>query len=422
MYFNQKKIYRIILIVVILIKGADSTFALNLNEAVDKALETSNSIKLEKEKMNLASLGKLQAVTLFLPQSNITMHKFGTRSVSAPTMINTISEDTITANISQPLFSGLKGISKANELMYKSQVAEHDFAENRNNLILKITELYLDIVKLTQSGDFEIEAIKHYKEIIDILNRRLKIGNISFSDYVDYESKYHNLLILYNENQAILKEKKSEIEQIIKTKIGKTTYPIIEKFDMEIDEVTELVIERNPKIQSFDKKIKVAKSNLASEYGKLLPKIDLVAEYNQQKASLYFAGGGLTTKAVYVNISIPIFQSGSEYVGIVAAHKQKNISRIEKEIAKEEAVKNVNNYYYKLKSAKENISVLKEILTSTKRTVEIFDARFKAKDASKIDLLLKKIEMTDLQKKIISTKKDMLYNYYLLYASIDNIS
>jgi outer membrane protein TolC len=88
-----------------------------------------------------------------------------------------------------------------------------------------------------------------------------------------------------------------------------------------LDNILILAQKQNPKIKSTHYALKAAKTAVIAESGKVLPKVSLSFQHEHQQSSYYFNGEPIINKVIYLDINIPIFQSGSEYAGIAKANK-----------------------------------------------------------------------------------------------------
>ena len=122
-----------------------------------------------------------------------------------------------------------------------------------------------------------------------------------------------------------------------------------------------------------------------------------------------------------MDITIPIFQSGSEYSSIAKANKQKQIANLENRLAVEEVEKSVKEEYHKFASLKESLIAFQEVFKGAVESLRLAESRFQKKDIGQMELLLKKIDVSEVEKQTIGVECDMLYTYFRLRAVTNDI-
>lgn len=197
--------------------------------------------------------------------------------------------------------------------------------------------------------------------------------------------------------------------------------PLVHSNLQNFDTMLILAQNDNPKVKSSRHTLKAAKSAVIAESGKLLPKVSLVLQRDEQKSSYYFNGQSITNNLIYLDINIPIFQSGSEYASIAKANKQKQIANLENKLALEEVEKSVKEEYHKFASLKESLVAFQEVFNGAIESLRLAESRFQKKDIGQMDLLLKKIDVSEVEKQTIGVECDMLYTYCRLRAVTNEI-
>ena len=126
-----------------------------------------------------------------------------------------------------------------------------------------------------------------------------------------------------------LREYELQFENIVKQRPENLAKPLVHSNLESFDTMLILAQNDNPKVKSSKHALKAAQSAVVAENGKLLPKVSLSFQHEHQQSSYYFNGEPITNKVIYLDINIPIFQSGSEYASIAKANKQKQIANLE---------------------------------------------------------------------------------------------
>ncbi|MBU6140409.1 MAG: TolC family protein [Proteobacteria bacterium] len=392
-----------------------TAFALTLEEAIISAKQQSTEVQIEEKKSELTELSKADAATMFLPNASFNHHD-GNRTTTTSTQNFDLKENTRTFTVSQPLFTGFQGVSRVKEAKYKTDAAKESLKAKKSDVSLLVAESYVSIFKLRRIIEIESDQISSYKKILELAKQRLKLKDISYGEYNEYEVKNQNIIIDAEKNKTLLREYELKFENLVKQKPNNIVKPTIASKLESFENVFSSATTDNPKIKSARYSVKAAKSAVSAERGKLLPKISFSLQRDRQKSSYYFGGSSVNSDAAYFDFTIPIFQSGSEYTSIAKANKQKQIAELEHKLAIEEVEKGVSEEYNKFISLRESSASFVELLNGANESLSLAEDRFKKKDIGHMELLLKKVDVADLEKQLTTIEGDALISYFTIKA------
>ncbi len=397
-----------------------NTHALTLEQSIDLAIQNSTEVQIEQKKSELTGYSRADAASMFLPNASYGMRK-GHRDTSISKFSDGLKEDVQTLTVSQPLFTGFQGVSRVKESIHKTDAAREILNMRKNDIALTVAESYLNILKLRKTVELESEQVKNYKQVLTLAKKRLLLNDIEYTEYTNYEAKSQTIALKAEENKMKLREYELRFENIVKQRADGLMRPLVHSEAKSFDDMLILAQNDNPKVKSSKHALKAAKSAVAAESGKLLPKVSLSFQHEHQQSSYYFNGEPITNKVIYLDITIPIFQSGSEYASIAKANKQKQIANLENKLAVEEVEKAVKEEYHKFASLKESLVAFQEVFKGAIESLRLAESRFQKKDIGQMELLLKKIDVSEVEKQTIGVECDMLYTYFRLRAVTNEI-
>jgi outer membrane protein TolC len=387
--------------------------AITIQEAINLAIQNSTEIEIEERKSELADYSKADAATMFLPNASYGMRK-GHRDTSISKFSDGLKEDVQTLTVSQPLFTGFQGVLRVKEAIHKTAAAKENLNFRKNEIALMTAESYLNILKIRKITELEVQQIADYKKLLELAKKKLELGDLEYSELSKLETQNQNTILKSEENKAKLRQYELSFELLTKQRPDGLSRPFVHSDLKNLDDTLILAQRQNPKVKSTQHALKAAKTAVIAESGKVLPKVSLSFQHEHQQSSYYFNGEPITNKVIYLDITIPIFQSGSEYAGIAKANKQKQIANLEHKLAIEELEKKVREEYTKFTSLKESLTTFGEVLKGAIQSLKLAESRFNKKDLSQMDYLLKKIEISEVEKQAIATECDMLTSWFVL--------
>jgi len=393
---------------------------MSIDDAIDMAIIKSVELQIESKKTEIYEVSKLDAVTTFLPNVSYN-YRDGKRKTEINNLQSKQDDLVKSLNVSQPLFDGFSGVAKVAESIYQTKSAKQNFNFKKNEIALQIADIFCNILKYQQLIKVNDSLEKDYNKLIILAKQRYSLKDITYSEFSSYELKARRNKIEASQDKIALQDYELKFFKLTDEKPLNLSYPKIPDRHHDLDDLIMISTSENPKIKSTKFNHEAKKAAIASESGKLLPKVSLNMQYENQKSSYYFNGQPLTNKSVYINVAIPIFQSGMEYSSIIKAHKEKQIANLERKQALQEIEKEVNIQYQKFISLKENLLVLENAYLDASKALGLAKSKFDKKDIGLMEYLLEKIDTTQIEKQLITTKNDYAISYYNLKSLINEI-
>jgi len=417
--------YQIALLVSIIF-FTNPCFAISVDDAINIAIANSLEIQIETKKTEYTSLSKFEAVGDFLPNASLN-YRNGTRRTEINSLRDKQKDQVKTLNISQPLFNGFTGVSKYRESSYQTRSAEQNLKFRKNEIALKIVDSYFNIFKYQQLNSLDNILTEKYKKLVALANKRLALRDIGYDEFSMHELKAKKNEIELNQNQISLASYEAIFKHLTNQIPVELSYPQTPEF-LKINDkngtsdFVNLAINRNPKIKSTSFSSQAKKSAVIAESGKLLPKISINYQSETQKSSYYFDGQDLHNKTIYLNFSIPIFQSGIEYNGILKANKESQIANLEKQLSIKEIERDAMEQHQKFLSLNQSLLSAESALKTSLKSLNLAKNRLNKKDIGLMEYVMQEIENIEIQKQMIAIKCDYIISYYNLKFLIDEIN
>lgn len=413
-----------ILITILLISlsylNSNKAYAISIDDAIDIAISKSIEVQIESKKTELYGLSRFDATTTFLPNVNYN-YRDGKRKTEVNNSQSKQDDIVKSINISQPLFDGFSSVAKVTESLYQTKSAKQNLNFKKNEIAFQIADIYCNILKYQRIIKINDLLEKDYNKLTILAKQRLLLKDITYSEFSNHELRARKNKIEASQDKITLQDYELKFFKITNEKPLNLSYPKIADEDFILDDLIAISISENPKVKSTKLNHEAKKAAIASEGGKLLPKVSLNMQYENQKSSYYLNGQHLINKSIYLNVAIPIFQSGTEYSAIVKAYKEKQIANLERKQVLQEIEKEVNIQYQKLISLKDNLSILENALSDSSKSLLLAKSKFDKKDIGMMEYLIERIDAAQIEKQLITIRNDYLVSYYNLKSLINEI-
>lgn len=424
----MKKTY-IFLLFIVFLNSVIAQDKLTLDDCIDIALNNNLQIQQNILDVELQRLTKNKAAWNMLPSLNLSAsqdYEFG--FTIDPTTNNRRNADFLSNSFNLRSrfnvldLASIKNFSKASTDYEKSLV---DYEANKNQILLTITQFYLDVMFKTEYIELLKNQLKESGNQYNRLTEALNFGYIARSELYDAEADFSTdkkllLLAENNKNKAVLNllnlinysgdinnvEFADLLFEVDSTKVGDSRY------------FYNKGIQNNPNILSADYLVESAKKNIGINRAAGLPSISLTYQYGS------FYSRNLSTdenepefedqidenlsQFVGGTLAIPVFNGLQNRFNIKIAKVEHEKALINKEIVS-------NQLWYDIR---QTIQDIENAIATYQTSLNVFRAAKESFRTSKLKYEQGKVsafEFATSKKNLLQSESDVLDSKFKLY-------
>ncbi len=387
--------------------------AANLKDAVDIAQANNRNIKLEKIKLDATKTLKGEAMAEFLPNVSANA-QYGQRNshYNGQLYDNSTKQKIQELKVEQPIFDGLHSVSKYREAGYKIQSGDSKTADKIQEISFAAAMSYCNLFRYQEIVASYEEIAALGKEFANLAARRRKLKVIDNAEII--KLNYEVAVLEEKRLDAINRFSKAKIEyQNVVGELHTNLNPpevYIEEF--EPNKILQAALMNNHSIKSSHYNYLASKAAYNAEKSNFSPKVSMTASASKQEKVVYLNNQDLSSRSVFLNVTVPFFQKGVEYSSMNKARYEKDAALEEYEIAKQNISKEVNQaleeYRFFLESSESN----RKLYELAQERAEIFDKRMAAKVEDPIEVIRAKIEANDRKVNYINSQIDFIITHY----------
>ncbi len=354
---------------------------------------------------------KSEALAEFLPNVQADL-SYGQRNsfFEGQTYDRSTKQETREIRIEQPIFDGLHSVMKYREAGYKIKSSSQELQEKIQEISFAAIKSYCNLLRQQKLTEVHQKNSQIAKKFLDLANRRKAVKLIDNSQLISFNYEQTNIENQYLESQNQLNKANFEYENIIGQRADSLIEPQIKIEEFEEDKILEAVLSNNSAVKARHYSYLAAKMAHHAEKSNFAPKLSVTALASKTDRVVYLNNQDLNSRSVMLNLSIPIFQKGSEYSSLSKAKSQRDMAASEYEIAKKEIEKEVKQALKEYKFFVKTYEINNKIFFMATRNAEIFKKRSKIEDPIEIA----RISIDSNQKEIafINSKIDLIISYY----------
>ena len=425
----MKDLVRILNIIIIILLSTNICNAKTINDILEYSLKNNSEILLEKARLDKEKSLVKDGIVGFLPE--IKAHyqrgrkKDDALGIERDNNLDKMSDQNIKSiSINQPIFQGFRNLYKIKEIKSNFARANSYYEQRVNEILYSIVESYLNLYKLRKIASYQKENIVNHEKLLKLIKQRNRLGELSNSEVIIYETKLFNILL---KNMEIKKDL-FKAEQEYDNYIGRVDFNLelskLDNVDFPNNEVEffNQAVRSNSNLQKYKHIINSTKAILKQKRGSFSPNIELTASLSEQESVTYLNNRDLRTESLNLNISIPLFQKASEYFNLNKAHKEVVFAKNEYDKIYNDLRRDSKQIYKEYNFYKEMINENTILFNLTKDRITSLNEQIRLGVGDVIDLLNAKIELQALEEQQIEYQISYFLSYYriLLYLNLLN--
>jgi outer membrane protein TolC len=390
-----------------------SSYATNLQDSINTAQSNNRNIKLEKIKLKATKTLKAEAISEFLPNVSASGQYGNKKSTFAGQTTDQSTKKRVEEiKLEQPIFDGFHSVSKFREAKYKIKSAKSKTSDKIQEVSFAAVQGYCDLFRFSKLADLQKENKELGAKFLKLLQRRKDVKIIDKSDIIKftYEASINDEKYLDILNK--LHKAKFDYQNIVGQLDQNLSPPIISEEEFDYNKVLDSALAGNNSIKSSHYEYLASKASYNAEKSSFSPKISLSASASKERDVVFLNNQDLNSRNVFINVSVPIFQKGTEYVRLNRARYEKEASLEQYEITKESIVKEVGQAFEEYRFYSQMNKSNKKLWRMANDRMEIFNKRLKSRVEDPIEVIRARIEANDREVNYINSQMDFVIAYY----------
>ncbi|ODS25064.1 hypothetical protein AB835_00735 [Candidatus Endobugula sertula] len=405
--------YKTICLSLPLVVVASFACATTIEESLLYALSHNKDLALEQARFEKEKAKKGKIYVEFLPEIKFSMQR-GRQQNDALDLdrgdLDEINDRHINQlDFTQPIFNGFKGYNKAKEINSTIQSAEQYYENKKNDILIKGIIAYLNLYKAREILSLKKNNVEHGKELLALIKQRNEVGVEDGGKVTVYQTTLARYL---SEELAAVEEDYSQVFDRLDDSLEIATEEPNGLNDLEV--VKQTVLSNSPLLKQYAFKIDAAKAVLNQAKGEFSPKVDLVAQIQDQDNVTYLDDSDLRTRSVYINITVPLFQKISEYARLRESRRELEFAKKEYEANKKTLIKKILKVYKAYFFYQDFINHSQHLISLNQDRIAQLQQQIAAGDGDVVDWLSAKVELNNSRGKDIENYTSYLLNYYKL--------
>jgi outer membrane protein len=411
----------------------------SLESALVKAYQNNPTLNAQRASVRVTDEGVPQALSGYRPKITVTasggeQSLSSNTKVSGPTVLPGAPPSYFTqsgynatygggATITQTLFNGFQTASKTRQAEAQVLAARATLRVTEQTVMLSAATAYMNLLRDTAILDLQRRNVEVLQEQLRQTRDRFNVGEVTRTDVAQSESSLAAGRSQVLTAESNYKASGATYRQVIGTDPGKLTpgSPVDRFSPQNLPGAIDFANATHPSVTTAEYNVDVAQQQVKVAEAALYPTVSV--QGTVQKNFMV----GLNTiesynASVLGQLSVPIYQGGSEYSLIRQAKETLGQQRINLDVARDQVRQTVVQSWGQLEAAKANIDATNAQVQSSEIALNGVREEARVGQRTTLDVLNAQQTLVNARVALVTAQRDRVVASYTLLAAVGRLA
>ena len=315
----------------------------------------------------------------------------------------------------QPVFSGLSTYNSVEAAKQTVKSARENLLNTEQVILLDAVSVYMDVLRDRAVLELQINNEKVLKEHLASYKKRFEAGELTRTDVAQSEARLSGATaarIAAEGNLKVSNANFTDVTGLDPKKVVQDVQASSIELPQTLKEALNQAQNNNPQIKAIDYAQKAAEKTVSAKKGALSPSVDVRATASKGQENNLTRRND--TWQVTANMTVPLYQSGSEYADIRQAKHTANQYRILARKIRSDVEASTIRAWENYTATKAQINSIKAQIKASKIALDGVIREAKVGSRTVLDVLDAEQEHLDNQVTLVKTHRDEIVAAYSL--------
>lgn len=410
--------------------GAMPAMAQSLSDALVQSYQTNPQLQSQRKALRATDEAVPQALSGWRP-TVVLNGTAGERNVesSVPSAVtgrrvrNETDLDPLTGSVTltQPIFEGLRTVNQTAAAEAQVKAGRARLASVEQTILLQTVTAFMDVVRDQALLELQKNNEQVLKRQLEATQDRFRVGEVTRTDVAQAESRVARAIADRISATGNLVSTRANYQRVVGELPGTLASPDLPKLPPTEEEAVHVALEGNPDIRVAEFTAESAEYDIKTAFATLLPTVSFQVQhaYSEESATV---GSRSTSTEVLGRVSVPLYQSGSEYSQVRQRKEVASQRRIDIEDSKRQVRQATIRAYEALTTATAALEAQREQVRAAEIAFE--GARQEAEVGARtvLDVLDTEQELLNAQVRVVQFERDRVVAAYTLLQAMGTLT
>jgi len=325
--------------------------------------------------------------------------------------------------ITQTLYNGFQTANKTRQAESQVFAARENLRAMEQTVLLNATVAYMNLLRDTAILELQRRNVEVLNQQLGQTHQRLDAGNVTATDVYQAESRLAAGRIQMFAAEANYDTSRAVYRQAIGLEPGKLTpsSPVDRFVPSVLSTAVTVGTAQHPTVVAAQYNADAAAQQVKVAESALAPTVTLQGNVQQANSSTLSTMQSFSASVVG-NVSVPIYQGGSEYSLIRQAKETQAQQRLNLDVTRDQARVGILQFWAQTEAAKRSLQTAAEQVKVTESALNGVSEEARLGQRTTLDVLNAQQELVSARSSLIAAQRDRVVNSYSLLAAIGRLS
>jgi outer membrane protein len=349
----------------------------------------------------------------------------GQTSITYPHSAGTNAAQTYGGTFTQPILNGFQTANRTRQAEQLVSAARETLRQTEQTVLLAAATAYMNLIRDAAILELRRRNVEVLQEQLRQTRDRFTVGEVTRTDVAQSESRLAQARAEVLTAESNYTTSRSTYRQVVGIEPGKLAPASpVDRFSPQA--LPQAVIEaraRHPQVTTAMFNVDAAEFQVKIAEGALYPTFNIVGNAQQQYGSTTALNALQTFSAsVGGQLSIPVYQGGTEYATIRQAKETLGQRRVDLDTARDQAQQVVVQSWGQLEAAKAQIQATQTQVTAAEIALNGVREEARVGQRTTLDVLNAQQELVNARVSLVTAQRDRVVASFSLLAASGRLS
>ena len=327
-----------------------------------------------------------------------------------------------TVSISQPIFRGFRTSNGVKEANSQVMAGRATLEATEQDVFVKTVQAYVDVIRDLAILELDTNNVTVLQRQLEATKDQFRVGEPTRTDVAQAEARLSQAQSERIKAQANLIASRASYKSVVGNMPGSLDpVPALPALPATEDEAMSVAVQNNPTLQAALYTEEASRHAIDVAKGSLLPSLDISAQRSDSRGT-YRAGLSSYQDRVMAQLTIPLYQSGSEYSRVRQAKETNSHDRLQIESARRQVDQTVTDAWNTLRAARSVIESSKEAVRANEIALDGVRQEASVGSRTTLDVLNAEQELLNSRTTLVTAEHDEYVAAYQLLSAVGELT
>ncbi len=396
--------------------------AQTLEEALVTAYQNNPTLQSQRASLRATDETVSQALSGWRPTVTLSGDAGLTHSDGNSTGSSDTKPRSASVRLSQPLYRGGRTVNGVAQAEANVEAARQVLRQTEQGVLQSTVRAYMDVLRDEAVVDLNQANLDRLRRQLDATRDRFEVGELTRTDVAQAEARVSGAISSLVAAQGVLESSRATFRRVVGLEpVNLSRVPALGALPEDVEEARRIGLEENPLVRQAIRSEEASRAAVEVANGVILPSVKLTSALSRGYDTSSF-NDRLDSASVTATVTVPLYQSGSEYSAVRQAKQTNSQRRIDIETQRRAVVESVTQAWAALNSATEQIRANVDQVRAAEVALDGVQQEAEVGVRTVLDVLDAEQELLNAQVALVRSERDEFVAGFDLRVALGRLS